>query len=117
MEISSRTPEGLPHRCPICGEISALEPSYPAEDACCPVCGQLLWELRDRLGQRGIGHRFELDATLADLGVDSLELVELAMEVEETYDVNVSDDEAAQLQTVNDWLRFIRRRQQGTDDA
>ena len=117
MTISSRTPEGLPHRCPVCGETSAVEPSYPGGDACCPVCGQLLWELRDRLGQRGIDNRFDIDAMLADLGVDSLELVELAMELEEIYDINVTEDEASQLQTVNDWLRFIRRRQQETDDA
>jgi len=117
MNISSRTPEGLPHRCPVCGEISAVEPSYPGGDACCPVCGQLLWELRDRLGQRGINDLFGLDARLSDLGVESLDLVELVMEIEETYDIDVTDDEAAQIQTVDDVLRLIRRRRKRTDDA
>lgn len=117
MTISSRTPEGLPHRCPVCGETSAVEPSYPGGDACCPACGQLLWELRDRLGQRGINDFFDLDARLSDLGVESLDLVELVMEIEETYDIDVTDDEAAQIQTVDDVLRLIRRRKKRSDDA
>ncbi len=43
MTISSRTPEGLPNRCPVCGAEVKLEPSWPAADACCPNCGSLLW--------------------------------------------------------------------------
>src|SRR5262245_31525831 len=43
MTISSRTPEGLPNRCPVCGADVRMEPSNPAGDAPCPHCGQLLW--------------------------------------------------------------------------
>jgi hypothetical protein len=43
MNISSRTPEGDPHRCPICGNDLRLEPSQPSGDAPCPSCGSLLW--------------------------------------------------------------------------
>jgi len=43
MEPSSRTPEGLPNRCPICGKEIAIDPSMPAGDAPCPHCGHLLW--------------------------------------------------------------------------
>lgn len=43
MVISSRTPEGDPNRCPVCGERLRLEPSYPPGDAPCPCCGVLLW--------------------------------------------------------------------------
>jgi hypothetical protein len=41
--ISSRTPEGEPNRCPICGNDLALEPSIDTRDAPCPSCGHLLW--------------------------------------------------------------------------
>jgi predicted RNA binding protein YcfA (HicA-like mRNA interferase family) len=43
MQISSRTPEGTPNRCPICGATPRIEPSKPAGDAPCPQCGALLW--------------------------------------------------------------------------
>ena len=43
MNISSRTPEGDPNRCPVCGLELRLEPSRPPGDAPCPSCGCLLW--------------------------------------------------------------------------
>lgn len=43
MEIASRTPEGTPNRCPVCGNEVKIEPSVPAGDAPCPHCGTLLW--------------------------------------------------------------------------
>jgi hypothetical protein len=47
MMISSRTPEGQPNRCPICRTACNVEPSNPAGDAPCPLCGHLLWFARD----------------------------------------------------------------------
>lgn len=43
MNISSRTPEGEPNRCPVCGKAVRIEPSRPPGDAPCPHCGHLLW--------------------------------------------------------------------------
>jgi anti-sigma B factor antagonist len=43
MVISSRTPEGRPNRCPVCGSDVRIEPSDPAGEAPCPDCGHLLW--------------------------------------------------------------------------
>ena len=43
MFISSRTPEGTPHRCSICGADVRIEPSRPPNDAPCPNCGALIW--------------------------------------------------------------------------
>lgn len=43
MTISSRTPEGIPSHCPICGSELKLEFSDPAGDATCPKCGCLVW--------------------------------------------------------------------------
>ncbi len=46
MTVSSRTPEGSPNRCPLCGREVRLEPSASGAriaDAPCPYCGCLLW--------------------------------------------------------------------------
>jgi DNA-directed RNA polymerase subunit RPC12/RpoP len=43
MTISSRTPEGDPNQCPICGHRVWIEPSIGTRDAPCPSCGHLLW--------------------------------------------------------------------------
>ena len=50
MVISSRTPEGRPDRCPVCGSAIEIEPSDPAGDAPCPNCGHLLWFTWDDAG-------------------------------------------------------------------
>ena len=42
MNPSTRTPEGEPNRCPICGKAVVIEPSS-TRDATCPHCGALLW--------------------------------------------------------------------------
>jgi hypothetical protein len=41
--ISSRTPEGKPFHCPVCGSGVKIEPSQPMGDVPCPRCGHLLW--------------------------------------------------------------------------
>src|SRR5215212_7529409 len=43
MIISSRTPEGDPHHCPVCQTAFRLEPSPGTRDAPCPACGVLVW--------------------------------------------------------------------------
>ena len=43
MVVSSRTPEGWPNRCPICGNDLRIEPSLRTLDTPCPHCGHLLW--------------------------------------------------------------------------
>jgi len=50
MNISSRTPEGRPNYCPVCGSDVQIEPSDPAGDAPCPRCGHLLWFVWEELG-------------------------------------------------------------------
>ena len=42
MFISSRTPEGQPNKCPICGHQLRLEPSLQ-RDGTCPRCSCLMW--------------------------------------------------------------------------
>lgn len=43
------------------------------------------------------------------LGADSLDLVELVMAFEEAYDLQVPDDEAEKLRTVNDVVAYIEK--------
>jgi acyl carrier protein len=42
-----------------------------------------------------------------DLGADSLDIVELVMELEETFDIQIPDDETEKLKTVGDVINYI----------
>ena len=42
-----------------------------------------------------------------DLGADSIDLVEMLMEIESALDITISDEEAAELKTVRDVVDFI----------
>ena len=43
-----------------------------------------------------------------DLGADSLDIVEMIMELESNFNIEVSDDKAEMLQTVGDVVKFIK---------
>ncbi len=43
-----------------------------------------------------------------DLGADSLDLVELVMAMEEEFNIEIEDEEAEKMQTVQDTIDFIR---------
>jgi len=47
------------------------------------------------------------DAGLNSLGADSLDLVEITMAVEEEFGINIPDEEAEKLLTVQDWINHI----------
>ena len=42
-----------------------------------------------------------------DLGADSLDTVELVMEFEDEFDLNIPDEEAEKIQTVGDAITYI----------
>ena len=42
-----------------------------------------------------------------DLGADSLDTVELVMELEEEFEIDIPDDAAAKIQTVGEAVEFI----------
>jgi acyl carrier protein len=108
MTISSRTPEGDPRRCSICGELVVTEPSEPLGDSVCPRCGSLLLRVYEQLGVDR--ERIRAQTTFKELGADSLDTVELVMALEEEFDINIPDDEAEKIQTVADAIRAILRR-------
>jgi acyl carrier protein len=131
--ISSRTPEGSPNDCPVCGAFVHIEPSRPPGDAPCPSCGTLLWfvpaahgatffdaETVDALRERLLGYistrmgipkdRLSLSTSFVeDLGIDSLDIVELVMQLEEAFNVTIPDAEAERMRTLDDFLMFLLR--------
>lgn len=44
-----------------------------------------------------------------DLGADSLDTVELVMELEEEFDINIPDDAAEKIQTVGQAIEYIEK--------
>lgn len=46
-----------------------------------------------------------------DLGADSLDMVELVMELEEEFDINIPDDAAEKIQTVGQAIEHIEKSQ------
>jgi len=45
-----------------------------------------------------------------DLGADSLDIVELVMAMEETFDVEIPDDDAEKIQTIGDAISYLKKR-------
>ncbi len=43
-----------------------------------------------------------------DLGADSLDTVELVMELEQRFDMEIPDEEAEKIQTVGDVIKYIK---------
>jgi acyl carrier protein len=46
---------------------------------------------------------------IKDLGADSLDTVELVMEFEDEFDLNIPDDDAEKIQTVGDAVNYIKK--------
>jgi acyl carrier protein len=72
--------------------------------------GQVMTKVREHLATElevseseiAEGTRFK-----EDLDADSLDLYELVMELEDTYGISVSEEEAARIQTVGDAVDFV----------
>ena len=50
-------------------------------------------------------------AFVTDLGADSLDTVELIMELEEEFEINIPDDVADKIETVGQAIEFIEKAQ------
>ena len=50
----------------------------------------------------------EAASFIEDLGADSLDIVELIMALEEEYDMEIPDEDAEKIQTVNDVITYIQ---------
>jgi acyl carrier protein len=45
-----------------------------------------------------------------DLGADSLDIVELVMSMEESFDVEIPDEDAEKIQTIGDAIVYLKER-------
>jgi len=103
----------------LCGADANIEFSDPAGDAPCPSCGHLLWRsamllerFRDRFAESAgtAGKDLTVDTSFGDLASDSLDAVELVMELEEEFDIDIPDKDAEKLLTIGDALRYIEEK-------
>lgn len=64
-------------------------------------------EIKERLAQ--VAHKESIDESmrLNELGLDSLDVVELLLQLEEEYDVHFDDVDMSNLGTVGDLLKAI----------
>lgn len=46
---------------------------------------------------------------IEDLGADSLDIVELIMDIEEEFDLEIPDEEAENLNTIQDALNYLQK--------
>lgn len=65
------------------------------------VCEQL-GTSRDKVSQE--------TSFINDLGADSLDTVELVMEFEDEFQINIPDEDAEKIQTVGDAVRYIQEK-------
>jgi acyl carrier protein len=76
----------------------------------------LLWWFQDRLSHASgvAATQITLSSSFTeDLGVDSLDIVELVMELEEEFGVTIPDDEAEQIKTVADAIGYLEQHRRG----
>jgi acyl carrier protein len=115
--ISSGTPEGLPSRCPLCGDDTALNFSEPIGDATCPSCGvglarteMLLLRLRELAKSYP---SLELEEITVDSpwppGGDSMTAVEVMLDLEREMGVQMPADAIDRVDTVGDAIRYFER--------
>jgi len=48
-------------------------------------------------------------STLVSLGADSLDIVEMVMHLEETFDIEIKDEDAEALHTVQDLISYVQQ--------
>ena len=97
-------------QCPVCGHQGLAALCDPAGVGLCPQCGRLLHWFQGRLASiQGIeAARLALDTMLVDdLGMDSLELVEIIMEIEDEFGVRISEEEADEIRTIADAIHRV----------
>ena len=137
MFLSSRTPENSLGRCLVCGAMVVVESSYPAGDAPCSGCGALLWFVRTSQGlrlydeetvpaEKRLRIAAALDRIFADLGavragapagatvfremgMDSLDVVELVMDLEADFGLTILDEEAQEMHCLGDLIDMLTR--------
>ncbi|CAN5922175.1 acyl carrier protein [soil metagenome] len=73
-----------------------------------PVYDKVKQLLIDKFGVEA--EEISPEATFSDLDLDSLDLVEFALAAEEEMGVRISDEEAEQLDTLNDTVKLLEQK-------
>lgn len=81
MTPSSRTPEGSPHCCNVCGKSVVLDDASPIRDATCPYCGSLIWLARSNRAGDVRGRIRILAQEIEPLGDATVSMAEVAIEI------------------------------------
>ena len=71
------------------------------EERVCDIVAEQLGVAREQVTRES--------SIIHDLGADSLDQVELVMELEEEFDINIPDDAAEKIQTVGQAIDHIER--------
>ncbi|AHF58218.1 acyl carrier protein [Spiroplasma eriocheiris] len=67
----------------------------------------IMEELKKVLKQRGISKTVDLNTNFKDLGLDSLDLMDLVILAEEKLSIRIPDDKLTEIKTVNDLVKII----------
>jgi acyl carrier protein len=86
--------------------------AHDSEQVFTLIQAHLADELDVEPGLISVGTRFK-----EDLEADSLDLYTLVQELEDTYGVRMSDEQAAQILTVGQAIEFVLAHQPGTADV
>ncbi len=60
----------------------------------------------DQLGRKP--EDVTMNTTFEDMDVDSLDVVELIMAIEDEFDITIDDEDANRFQTMNDLVEYIK---------
>ena len=72
------------------------------------TAGSIEQKIRDVLPEFGVdAGAIALDATFADLDVDSLDIAELSQILEDEYAIRLSDEDLASLETIDDTIKLV----------
>ena len=113
MTVASRTPEGDPFTCRVCGAVGLIEPSPLTGDAVCPRCGGYLDRVLAGFGDL-LGGTASLATRLDALpAFDSLDLAERV----ERLGGRAEWDDLARCETVEDLVRYLARLHDGGPDS
>lgn len=128
--LSPRAPQGVSNQCPLCRSTIAADTPLPDGELRCPQCGGRLWLLHCTAGLRYheadavppvrervrdiVARKFTVppeqltgSVTFEDLGLDSLDVAELIMELEQEFDLTIDDEEVSHLRGINDLLDYL----------
>jgi acyl carrier protein len=97
--------------CTICCD--GIDPGErgPGGVVLCPACARLSRWFRDHFADVLLIPKegfYSAETMFQELGADSLDTVEWVMEAEEQFGVTITDLDAQRIQTVADYLRYIR---------